>query len=360
MLQTLVQIPSKPLFVLALILAAVTALWNARARRRNPETPRSSTPIYLVVGAWLLLGLRGGSWIPSGGMLAGEWKPVPIFSYGVMLGSSMVVGWFLALHLAKKDGIPSEQAGAIYMWTAVWSIIGSRLLYVVTEWSEFANPLDIFMLNKGGLVAYGGMICGFLASWYGCRKRKIELLRWADVSAPSVVLGTALTRVGCLLYGCDYGKRADLPWAIRFPQEAPAWQDHVSHFGLDRNAPLSFPVHPTQIYEMLAGLAIFGLLMFLRRTRKFSGEVFLGWVMGYGVLRSIIEIYRGDSDRGAVGPFSTSQFIGLLSVVAGLPLLLVLIKRYKADPAALRLWERPLAVPAKAAAPRASRRKRRR
>jgi phosphatidylglycerol:prolipoprotein diacylglycerol transferase len=361
MLPILARVPSKLLFVAALVLAAASAIWNQRARRRDPETPRSSTPFYLLIGAWLLLGLRGGTWIPSGGMFARTWESVPIFSYGVMLGSSMVVGWFLALRLAKNDGIPNEQAGAIYMWTAVWSIIGARLLYIVTEWHEFANPLDIFLLNKGGLVAYGGMIGGFLASWYGCRKRKIQLLRWADVSAPSVVLGTAITRVGCLLFGCDYGKRADLPWAIRFPHDSPAWYDHVSNYGLDKSSLLSYPVHPTQIYESLAGLALFGLLMYLRRVRKFSGEVFLGWVMGYGILRPIIEIYRGDSDRGAVGPVSTSQFIGLVSVVGALFLLFGLLRKFKADPAALRLWERPLPVPAVAVEPgRKTRNKRRR
>jgi len=360
MQQILVQIPSKPLFVLALLLAIGSALWNARARRRNPETPRSSAALYFVVGAWLLLGLRGGSWIPSGGIFSADWKPVPIFSYGVMLGTSMVVGWFLALRLAESDGIPREQAAAIYMWTAVWAIIGARLLYVITEIHEFDNPLDVFMLNKGGLVAYGGMIGGFLASWYGCRKRKIHLLRWADVSAPSVVLGTAITRVGCLLYGCDYGRRTDVPWAIRFPPKAPAFNDHVSNFGLDQNALASLPVHPTQIYESLAGLALFGLMMFLRRKRKFSGAVFLGWVIGYGVLRSVIEVYRGDSDRGFVGPLSTSQFIGLISVVAGVILLVFLVRRYRADPSALRLWEIPLQSPVKAPNSRPVRRRRKR
>jgi phosphatidylglycerol:prolipoprotein diacylglycerol transferase len=244
------------------------------------------------------------------------------------------------------------------MWTAVWAIVGARVLYVITEWQEFANPLDIVLLNKGGLVASGGLIGGFLASWYGCHKRKIRLLRWADVSAPSVVLGTSITRVGCLLFGCDYGRRSDAPWAIRFPVDSPAWQDHVSRFGLDKASPLSFPVHPTQIYETLAGLAIFSLLMYLRRVRKFSGEVFVAWVAGYGILRSIIEVYRGDSDRGTVGPVSTSQFIGLISVVACAFLFFVLLKRYKADPTAARLWEQPLAVPAESGQVRGTRRKR--
>lgn len=359
MLQILAQIPSKPLFVLALLLALVSALWNARARHLDPKKPRTSTPFYLLIGAWLLSGLRGHSWIPSGGMFSHDWLPVPIFSYGVMLGTSMVVGWFLVMRLAKQDGIPAEQAGAIYMWTAVWSIVGARVLYIITEWREFESPLDMFLLNKGGLVAYGGIIGGFLASWYGCHKRKIHLLRWADVSAPSVILGTAITRVGCLLFGCDYGRRTDVPWAIRFPQNAPAWQDHLAHFGLDKSSPVSFPVHPTQIYESLAALAVFGLTMYLRRVRKFSGEAFLGWVLGYGILRPIIEIFRGDSDRGNVGALSTSQFIGIVSVVAGLALMVALLRKYKADPAALRLWEQPLPVPAEASVGRAPRRRRR-
>jgi phosphatidylglycerol:prolipoprotein diacylglycerol transferase len=263
------------------------------------------------------------------------------------------------MRLARKDGIRDEDAGAIYMWTAVWSIVGSRVLYVITQFQEFSNPVDIFMLNKGGLVAYGGMVGGFAASWYGCHRRKIPLLRWADVSAPSVVLGTAITRVGCLLFGCDYGRRSTVAWAIRFPKDSPAWKDHVSLHALAPDAAWSLPVHPTQIYETLTGLALFGLLMYLRRVRRFSGEVFLGWVLGYGIMRPIIEIYRGDDDRGSVGALSTSQFIGLASVVAGIGLLVYLVKGYRADPAAARLWEVPLPTHAKAE-PDANQRSRRR
>jgi prolipoprotein diacylglyceryl transferase len=328
----LVQLPSKVLFVAALVLAVVSFVRQQVQRRRNPKLPASSTPLLLVAGAWALLGLRGGTWIPHAGVFSKPWLPVPIFSYGVMLATGFVVGWFVAMRLARKDGIRSEDAGAIYM----------------------------ILLNKGGLVAYGGMVAGFLASWYGCRKRKIALLRWADASAPSVVLGTAITRVGCLLFGCDYGKLSHLPWAIRFPKDAPAWKDHVySMHALAPDSAWSLPVHPTQIYEMLTGFALFGLLLYLRRVRKFSGEVFLGWVFGYGIMRSLIEVYRGDDDRGSVGALSTSQFIGLTSVLAGLGLLIYLVKRYRADPATARLWEIPLPAQAKAV-PETNHRSRRR
>ncbi len=81
--------------------------------------------------------------------------------------------------------------------------------------------------------------------------------------------------------------------------------------------------------------------MLLRRYRRFSGQVFLGWVLGYGILRPLIEIVRDDDQRGNIGPFSTSQFIGIISVVLGLALLVSLWRRYRRDPASLRLWQQP-------------------
>jgi prolipoprotein diacylglyceryl transferase len=346
MRSVLIELPSKLLFVVALLWGIAAFVLDVRHRKSDPKAPRSSTPIIMVIAAVALMGLRGGSWIPAPGVFTLPWQGVPIHSYGVMLGTSMVVGWFLTMRLAKQDGIPLEAAGQIFMWAAVYSIVGARLLYSIVQFSEMSSPLDVFKIWQGGMVAYGGMIGGFLASWYNCRKHGIPLLRWADVAAPCVVLGTAITRVGCLLHGCDYGRKSDLlAWAIHFPKGSPAWQDHVQNFGLARDALASYPVHPTQVYEMIAGVFLFALLMFLRRVRKFSGQVFLGWVIGYGILRPIIEIYRDDDQRGSLGPLSTSQVIGIVSVALGLALLVWLLRRYRRDPQALRLWEQPLVLP---------------
>jgi prolipoprotein diacylglyceryltransferase len=125
----------------------------------------------------------------------------------------------------------------------------------------------------------------------------------------------------------------------------------VTHYGLPHDAARSFPVHPTQLYELLVGFFLFGLLMYLRRKRKFSGQVFLGWVIGYGILRPIIEALRDDDQRGTVGPLSTSQFIGITSVLLGTALLVVLVRRYRRNPESLRLWEHPILTPAPAGGP---------
>ncbi|HEY0706215.1 MAG TPA: prolipoprotein diacylglyceryl transferase [Polyangia bacterium] len=346
----LVEIPSKLLFVAALVWAIVAFVLETRQKKRDPKFARTSTPVTMVVVALALMGLRGGSWVPGPAAFDHPWQPVPIHSYGVMLGTSMILGWFLTMRLAKQDGIPAEPAGKIFMWSAVYSIVGARILYSIVQFDEMESPLDVFKIWQGGLVAYGGMIGGFLASWYNCRRAGIPLLRWADVAAPCVVLGTAITRVGCLLFGCDYGQRTDLSWAIHFPPGSPAFRDHVANFGLSPDAAASFAVHPTQVYEMAAGVFLFALLMFLRRVRTFSGQVFLGWVIGYGILRPIIEAYRDDDQRGSVGPLSTSQFIGVVSVLLGIALLVALIRRYRQNPAALRMWEQPLGQRAQAPA----------
>jgi prolipoprotein diacylglyceryl transferase len=358
----LFEIPSKLLFFAALALALGFFVWGRWKGRASPRAASAASNVpYLLAGAVALVKLRGGAWLPTAEVLSRPWLAVPIHSYGVMLGTSMIVGWFLAMKLSKQDGIPEEQAGAIYMWTAVWSIVGARVLYIIANHDKLDGALDALKIWNGGLVAYGGMIGGFLTSWYCCWKRKIPLLRWADVAAPSVVLGTSITRVGCLLFGCDYGRRTALPWGIRFPAHSPAWQDQVKLEHLPATAAWSYPVHPTQIYELLAGLFLFGLMMLARRVRTFSGQVFLTWVLGYGILRPIIEIFRDDKERGTVGPLSTSQFIGMVSVVLGTILLVQLVKRNRQDPEALRLWEAPLevATPAAAAPVRGGHRRRR-
>ncbi len=351
MRQILIEFPSKVLFFLALALAGASFVRDLyrRARTRNSKQPAelSSLPLYFLAAAWALVGLRGPGFVPEAAAFAQPWKPLPIYAYGVMLGTSLIIGWFLALRLAKQDGIAQEEAAGIYMWTAVSAIIGARVLYVIANFSSFESATEIFMLHRGGMVAYGGFIGGTLGSLYQCWRRKIPLLKWADVSAPSVILGTGITRIGCFLYGCDYGQRSDAPWALSFPRQSPAWKDHLSHGWITEQADWSQPIHPTQLYEMVFAFILFGAAMWVRKKRTFSGQVFVVWVMGYGLVRPLIEALRDDDQRGYVGPLTTSQFIGVTAFTLGAILLVSLVRRHRADPGALRYWEpAPVVVPA--------------
>ena len=263
-----------------------------------------------------------GSYAARG--VAFESPALPIYSYGVMLGLSLVIGWYLTLRLAELDGLPKETMANCYVVTAVAAIIGSRVLYIVTNLDEFKTFADLFALRKGGLVAYGGFIGGFLGSWFYLSRQKIRLMPWADVAVPSLASGLLVTRIGCYLFGCDFGKRLSdtAPGFLKSLGTFPHWSSgtlesgdgspaYVRHLELFRGTPLgaelvrtnaSLPVHPTQIYESLCGLLLLVLLLWQRKNQKFRGQIFFTFVFGYGFLRFLLEILRDDVERGEYGP----------------------------------------------------------
>jgi phosphatidylglycerol:prolipoprotein diacylglycerol transferase len=148
---------------------------------------------------------------------------------------------------------------------------------------------------------------------------------WGDVAAPSLAAGLMFTRIGCYLFGCDFGKPlsgAAPEWLRKlgtFPHwpegtlahgaGSPAWVQHVQHRGLGPDTAASFPVHPTQIYESLVGGSLLLLCLFVRRHQKFRGQVFLVFTFGYGVLRFLLEMIRDDLERGEYGPHLAEQIM---------------------------------------------------
>lgn len=260
--------------------------------------------------------------IPLGGLKLpwlGELGNIPIYSYGVMLGLSLVVGWYLTLGLAARDGLPRETMANNYVITAVAAVVGSRVLFILTNLSSFNGLGDLFSLREGGLVAYGGFLGGYLGSWIYLRIKRIRLMPWADVAVPSLASGLMITRIGCYLYGCDYGKplsEGAPGWLQKigtFPHwpegtlpnnggGSPAWWEHVQSGLIGREATHSLPVHPTQLYESLTGAALLALLLWARKRQKFRGEIFFLFAFAYGSIRFMLELLRADPERGDVPP----------------------------------------------------------
>jgi phosphatidylglycerol:prolipoprotein diacylglycerol transferase len=125
-----------------------------------------------------------------------------------------------------------------------------------------------------------------------------------------------LTRIGCLLAGCCFGQPWDGPWAVRFPAGSPAFEQQALQGLLPAGATESLPVHPTQVYESLVGLALFFVVSLVRRRQKFPGQALVAFFLGYAVLRYAIEVVRADTGRGTIGPLSTSQLIALVTLPA--------------------------------------------
>lgn len=207
--------------------------------------------------------------------------------YGVMMALAFVFGLWTASRRGLRDGIAPEKVLDIGPWLIIGTILGARTLHVITYWKEeFANqPLrEIFMVQHGGLVFYGGLIGASLACILYVRLKKVPLWKMADILAPSIALGYVFGRMGCLLNGCCYGKACEMPWAIRYP---------VGHETHPVSGPAT-PVHPTQIYDSLLSLGLYLGLAWLYRRKKFDGQVFATYLMCYAVTRSIVEIFRGD------------------------------------------------------------------
>jgi phosphatidylglycerol:prolipoprotein diacylglycerol transferase len=303
--------------------AAIAAIYVLLGLRRKDRTSAMAAAVVGVGAGVAAYVFRAAQY---------EAPNLPIYSYGVMLGLSLVVGWYLTLTLAERDGLPKETMANCYVITAIAAILGSRVLYVVTNPDEFKQASDFFALRRGGLVAYGGFLGGYIGSWLYLRAHRIRLMPWADVAVPSLASGLLITRIGCYLFGCDFGKRLPetAPDVIKklgsFPhwpagtlegsEGAPAFARHLDIVG--RHSPAgdelmklghSFPVHPTQIYESLVGLTLLALLLWQRKTQRFRGQIFFLFAFGYGYLRFLIETIRDDSERGEFGPMMGEHWL---------------------------------------------------
>ncbi len=233
----------------------------------------------------------------------GNWfiGPIPIRLYGLMIGIGFLLGIYLASRRGKKEGIDPDRILDMGVYLLLAAIIGSRLLYVLTNLQEFsANPLEAFAIWKGGLVFYGGMLAAVpVGIWY-VRKHNLPVWKTADVIAPYAALGHGFGRLGCFFAGCCYGAPCSGPVCITFNDPHSL-------------APLGVPLFPTQLMESGGEFLIFGVLIMLRRYKKFDGQLFWFYPLFYSVLRFIIEFFRGDAVRGVYfgGLISTSQIIAI-------------------------------------------------
>lgn len=208
--------------------------------------------------------------------------PLTVHWYGILLAVAFLLGLWTAARRAPRTGIAPEKISDASLWLILGAILGARILYIATYWREsFAGEpfWELFMIQRGGLVYYGGLFGASLAGIIFCLRHKLAIWKVGDVFAPSIALGYVLGRIGCLMNGCCFGRACELPWAIRFPAE------HSTGGAL---------LHPTQIYDSLLNLALYAGLAWLYRRKKFDGQVFAAYLMCYAITRSIVEAFRGD------------------------------------------------------------------
>ncbi len=240
--------------------------------------------------------------------------PITVHWFGICIALAFLAGLWTATRRAPRAGISGELiADLVVPWLLLGGVLGARLLYIATYWREsFAGQpwTEVFMIQRGGLVYYGGLIGSSIAVILFARFKKLPLWKLADVLAPSIALGSMFGRLGCLMNGCCYGRSCELPWAIRFPE---------SH------STQGLPVHPTQLYDALLNLALYLGLAWLYRRRKFDGQIFAMYLLCYAVTRSMVETFRGDyNDAHQHHGFTPAHLLSLGIFVAGVVLFFIL------------------------------------
>jgi len=253
--------------------------------------------------------------------------PMTIYSYGVCVALAFLLGIITTAARARRYGWPPECIYDTSIYVILGALIGSRLFYIAQNMHEFiASPLDMFMVWKGGLEYYGGVIGAILAAIVYLKKKRINVLECFDLYAPSLALAHAIGRIGCFFNGCCFGRLCALPWAVVFPEGSPAYECHFYEKGIIAPGQVySAPVHPTQIYEALIELGIFVILSFCFSRKKFHGQIFWLYLVLYGAGRFLVEFLRADNPAlvriGGCG-LSSPQLMSLGMLIAGASILI--------------------------------------
>jgi phosphatidylglycerol:prolipoprotein diacylglycerol transferase len=246
---------------------------------------------------------------------------ITIPAYGLMLSISSIIGYLYArFQLFKHANLKEYQADIIILSVIAGSIIGARIFYLLFETQTpikylFSNTLTS---RSSGLTFYGGFIVGMLLTVIWMIIYKLNFWVIADIFVIPLSLGLGLTRIGCFMAGCCWGKPTKLPWAVTFTdQNALTTSKYIS-------------LHPVQLYHSFTNLAIFLTLVILSKLDKNQrpGKIFIAFLLIYPPMRFILEFFRADEQRGfVIGLLSTSQFISIFVFITGL----VLVRWYASN-----------------------------
>lgn len=249
----------------------------------------------------------------------------PVTTYGIFLAVGMLLALFAASRLAARDGLPKERIYDLGLWVLVGGLLGSKLLMILVE-----PGVEIFTLDflRSGGVFYGGLIGGFVAVAILVPLYKLNFWKAADAFAPGVALGQAFGRQGCFSAGCCWGKATDLPWGVHFSQAGHEYTG-VPIYGPDGS---DLFLHPTQLIESFTMLAVFGLLVWLHKRKKFDGQILIAYGIIYALFRFSIEFIRDDPRGDLLGfttltGLSTSQGVSLIVAAASIVFMIVRLRK---------------------------------
>ena len=244
------------------------------------------------------LGVAGGLLVL---LVAMSMLGVAISWYGVLFGMGFLVALVLSSQLCNERGINPD-----FPYTLIWfifplSILGARIYYLAFH-GGIDSIIDIFTFWKGGLAVYGGIIGGLIGLIIGCLWKKVDIIAMTDVAAPLLAIGQFFGRIGCIFGECCYG--------VEVANKALHW------------FPISVKVHgtyyyATNFYESIINLVLFFVLTILLRKIKIKGVNTCAYLVGYGLIRFILETFRAQEQTLFIGNYPVSKLVSIVCVLIG-------------------------------------------
>lgn len=233
-----------------------------------------------------------------------------IHYYGVIMALGIVLAYLLCTKIGKDYEITSDTLLDVILYGLPSAIICARLYYVAFQWEQYKdNLLDIFKIWEGGIAVYGSVIGAVISTCIYCKIKKIKTTKILDIGAIGLLIGQIVGRWGNFVNAEAYGSETNILWRMEL-------------------CDLGKCVHPTFLYESLWNLGVLLLILFFfKKRQKFSGEIFLLYITGYGLGRLWIEGLRTDSLM--IGPLRISQLVALLCALCGFVLLVYFRRKAK-------------------------------
>jgi phosphatidylglycerol:prolipoprotein diacylglycerol transferase len=272
---------------------------------------------------------------------------VEYHTWGLMLMIAFLVATLVAYFRTGKVGVNPDFLVPLLVLSIISALLGARLMHFLLATDSaafFKNPLIFFDFSQGGMAVQGGVIIALLAGLAFAKVRGHPPLKLADVIAPSIALGQCIGRLGCFAAGCCHGTACPAPvktgltgglfpgGEVVFTDGFP-WIALVFKRGVGVGDIFDVPTYPTQLWESVAAFLLFLFLSWMwKKWRRFDGQILATYLMCYAVIRTVIELFRGDEIRGTdyFGVLSTGQLVSVLMFTAGVLLALYGLKMGKA------------------------------
>ena len=259
---------------------------------------------------------------------------VPVQSYGTMILIGFLTGVGMAAYRSRRIGVDPKHCIDVGVYGVMVGLVGARLLHIASNWGDFTPFLDggfsgdrvlkMFKVWEAGLDFFGAFITTISFTYFYCKYFKIPAIPFLDLAVPSLIAGQAFGRIGCLLYGCCYGKPTELPWNIHFPPDSPAFNRHVTEGLIAETAKCSLGIHPTQIYASIAAFLTAGFLYAYWPRRPYDGSVLALMMIMAGATRFFEELLRADEPPlfASVPWLTAAHYFALAAIATGVFLML--------------------------------------